>query len=118
MCPQVDGLLFYHRQTHYTPGSTPLVGWLRPYMVVDILGMEVPVGPLTAKPEYAGHQLAQIREHKKTSDHVRPGDLNGRYELEHLSTPDQEKGDGDAATSPRSRPLKESRMETSEKSAS
>ncbi|XP_041693593.1 snurportin-1 [Coregonus clupeaformis] len=114
----VDGLLFYHRQTHYTPGSTPLVGWLRPYMVVDILGVDVPVGPLTAKPDYAGHQLAQIREHKKTSNHVRPGDLNGRYELEHLSTPDQEKGDGDAATSPRSRPLKESRMETSEKSAS
>ncbi|KAK7891791.1 hypothetical protein WMY93_023754 [Mugilogobius chulae] len=38
----VDGLLFYHRQTHYTPGSTPLVGWLRPYMVADILGMDVP----------------------------------------------------------------------------
>lgn len=57
---QVDGLLFYHKQTHYTPGSTPLVGWLRPYMVTDILGIEVPAGPLTNKPEYASHQLQQI----------------------------------------------------------
>uniref|UniRef100_A0AAQ4PFQ1 Snurportin-1 n=1 Tax=Gasterosteus aculeatus aculeatus TaxID=481459 RepID=A0AAQ4PFQ1_GASAC len=52
--PPVDGLLFYHRQTHYTPGSTPLVGWLRPYMVTDILGLQ------------------QILEHKKPSSKVRP----------------------------------------------
>ncbi|XP_067090937.1 snurportin-1 isoform X2 [Osmerus mordax] len=92
----VDGLLFYHGQTHYTPGSTPLVGWLRPYMVADILGIEVSDGPLTTKPEYASQQLQQIREHKKTSTEVRPGDLNGRYELEHLSTPIQEKTDSSA----------------------
>ncbi|KAJ0069767.1 hypothetical protein NL108_013292 [Boleophthalmus pectinirostris] len=85
----VDGLLFYHKQTHYTPGSTPLVGWLRPYMVADILGIEVPVGPLTKKPDYAGHQLQQILEHKKTSSEVRPIESNGGYELEHLSTPSQ-----------------------------
>ncbi|XP_028306716.1 snurportin-1 [Gouania willdenowi] len=83
----VDGLLFYHRQTHYTPGSTPLVGWLRPYMVTDILGIDVPLGPLTAKPEYAGHQLQQILEQKKTSTEVRPANRSGGYELEHLSTP-------------------------------
>ncbi|XP_062859734.1 snurportin-1 [Trichomycterus rosablanca] len=84
----VDGLLFYHGETHYTPGSTPLVGWLRPYMVSDILGIEVPQCPLTAKPEYATHQMQQILEHKKPSSGVRPADQNGRYELEHLSTPD------------------------------
>ncbi|XP_050954968.1 snurportin-1 isoform X2 [Labeo rohita] len=84
----VDGLLFYHKETHYTPGSTPLVGWLRPYMVADILGIEVPQSPLTNKPDYASHQLQQILEHKKTSTEVRPADQNGRYELEHLSTPE------------------------------
>uniref|UniRef100_A0AAY4CT55 Snurportin-1 n=1 Tax=Denticeps clupeoides TaxID=299321 RepID=A0AAY4CT55_9TELE len=84
----VDGLLFFHRQTHYTPGSTPLVGWLRPYMVSDILGMEVPMNPLTAKPEYASQQLQQILEHKKKSSEVRPAEQDGQYELEHLSTPD------------------------------
>lgn len=85
---KVDGLLFYHKETHYTPGSTPLVGWLRPYMVADILGMDVPECPLTSKPDYASHQLQQILEHKKTSTEVRPADQNGRYELEHLSTPE------------------------------
>ena len=38
---QLDGLLFFHKQTHYTIGSTPLVTWLKPYMVPDILGIEV-----------------------------------------------------------------------------
>ncbi|KAL4622770.1 snurportin-1-like [Arapaima gigas] len=85
---KVDGLLFYHRQTHYTPGSTPLVGWLRPYMVSDILGLVMPECPLTAKPDYADHQMRQILEHKKTSTEVRPASLDGRYELEHLSTPE------------------------------
>ncbi|KAG9337016.1 hypothetical protein JZ751_029875 [Albula glossodonta] len=85
---KVDGLLFYHRQTHYTPGSTPLVGWLRPYMVTDILGLQVPDCPLTAKPAYASHQLQQILENKKTSTEVRPANQSGGYELEYLSTPE------------------------------
>lgn len=91
-CLQVDGLLFYHRETHYTPGSTPLVGWLRPYMVPDILGIEVAHCALTAKPDYASHQMQQILEHKKPSSQVRPADQSGRYELEHLSTPDTQTG--------------------------
>nr|XP_014332487.1 PREDICTED: snurportin-1 isoform X1 [Bos mutus] len=90
---EVDGLLFYHKQTHYSPGSTPLVGWLRPYMVSDVLGVAVPACPLTTKPEYAGYQLQQIIEHKKSKKEGIMGKLtprvseNGHYELEHLSTP-------------------------------
>ncbi|XP_036205524.1 snurportin-1 isoform X1 [Myotis myotis] len=92
---EVDGLLFYHKQTHYSPGSTPLVGWLRPYMVSDILGVAVPAGgPLTIKPEYAGHQLQQIIEHKRNQKEgmkekpTHKAFDNGHYELEHLSTPE------------------------------
>ncbi|XP_043933169.1 snurportin-1 [Protopterus annectens] len=88
---QVDGLLFYHKQTHYTPGSTPLVGWLKPYMVPDILGFTVPATPLTVKPDYANDQIQQIIEHKKNPSSVEGGAKeapeSGRYELEHLSTP-------------------------------
>lgn len=80
---QVDGLLFYHKHTHYTPGSTPLVGWLRPYMAPDILGFPPPPGPLTEKPAYAKEQMRQILEHKKEGKGTAEG---GRYELEHLST--------------------------------
>ncbi|NWQ86191.1 SPN1 protein, partial [Burhinus bistriatus] len=92
---EVDGLLFYHKQTHYTPGSTPLVGWLRPYMVPEILGLAVPATVLTAKPDYAGRQLQQIIESKKSkklaAEKGHPSSAaaprNGHYELEHLSTP-------------------------------
>lgn len=87
---QVDGLLFYHKQTHYTPGSTPLVGWLRPYMLPEILGLAVPPTALTAKPHYAGHQLQQIIESKKSKKLAegQPSTAgDGHYELEHLSTP-------------------------------
>ncbi|XP_067871447.1 snurportin-1 isoform X2 [Heterodontus francisci] len=91
---EVDGLLFYHRQTHYTPGSTPLVGWLKPYMVADILGLAIPTCPLSMKPEYANSQMQQIIELKKSKvreDSASPGTKgtsgSGRYELEHLSTP-------------------------------
>nr|KAF6502755.1 snurportin 1 [Molossus molossus] len=91
---EVDGLLFYHKQTHYSPGSTPLVGWLRPYMVSDILGVAVPAGGLlTTKPEYAGHQLQQIIEHKRSQKEgmkekpTHKAFDSGHYELEHLSTP-------------------------------
>lgn len=92
---QVDGLLFYHRQTHYTPGTTPLVGWLRPYMVSDILGLEVPEGPLTVRPLDAAHQVQQIVEQKKKtqtrrSGEVRPVASSGSYELEHLSKSESE----------------------------
>ncbi|XP_074693946.1 snurportin-1 isoform X1 [Strix aluco] len=92
---EVDGLLFYHKQTHYTPGSTPLVGWLRPYMVPEILGLDVPATVLTAKPDYAGRQLQQIIESKKSKklaaekghSSSAAAARNGHYELEHLSTP-------------------------------
>ena len=39
--PQMDGLLFYHKMTHYTFGFTPLVLWLRPFMIPEALGVMV-----------------------------------------------------------------------------
>jgi len=38
----VDGLLFYHKSTQYRPGRTPLVGWLKPEMLPDILNIRLP----------------------------------------------------------------------------
>lgn len=32
---EVDGLLFYHQDVLYKPGATPLVGWLKPYMIPE-----------------------------------------------------------------------------------
>lgn len=38
----IDGVLFYHKSSQYQPGRTPLVGWLKPYMIPSILGIDVP----------------------------------------------------------------------------
>ncbi|XP_037788757.1 snurportin-1-like [Penaeus monodon] len=35
----LDGILFYHKESHYTHGPTPLVGWLKAYMFPEILGI-------------------------------------------------------------------------------
>ncbi|XP_055532470.1 snurportin-1 [Wyeomyia smithii] len=34
----LDGLLFYHKESNYIYGKTPLVTWLFPFMVPDLLG--------------------------------------------------------------------------------
>lgn len=36
--PELDGLLFYHKESSYVHGKTPLVGWLYPYMIHEVLG--------------------------------------------------------------------------------
>ena len=39
---ELDGLMFYHKKTAYTAGETPLVGWLKPFMVPEVLGISIP----------------------------------------------------------------------------
>lgn len=46
----LDGLLFYHRKALYSFGCTPLVTWLKPFMLPEVLGISVP-SPLDEKPE-------------------------------------------------------------------
>lgn len=38
----LDGILFYHKRLYYYPGHTPLVGWLKPYMLPEMLNIPVP----------------------------------------------------------------------------
>ncbi|XP_015929325.2 snurportin-1 isoform X1 [Parasteatoda tepidariorum] len=47
---KLDGLLFYHRKTHYISATTPLVGWLKAYMVPEMLNIEVPSSLCEDKP--------------------------------------------------------------------
>lgn len=46
----LDGLLFYHREGQYTKGRTPLVTWLKPFMLPEVLGIYIPT-PLDEKPD-------------------------------------------------------------------
>jgi snurportin-1 len=47
--PALDGLLFYHTEAHYVPGCSPLVGWLKPHMMVTVLS--VPIAPVYLQTE-------------------------------------------------------------------
>ncbi|GFR96324.1 snurportin-1-like [Elysia marginata] len=62
---EIDGVLFFHKRTHYTFGSTPLVVWLKPYMLEEILGIAVSEGQKSHKPagytNYANH-MKQVEE--------------------------------------------------------
>ena len=58
----LDGILFYHRELNYMPGHTPLVSWLKGYMVPEMLGVGVGNTLMAQKPaNYAGMQ-ADIKE--------------------------------------------------------
>lgn len=46
----LDGLLFYHRNGYYRFGPSPLVVWLKPFMLSEVLGIFVPP-PYDEKPE-------------------------------------------------------------------
>ncbi|XP_017781131.1 PREDICTED: snurportin-1 isoform X2 [Nicrophorus vespilloides] len=48
---KLDGVLFYHSEVDYRGGCTPLVGWLKPYMVPEILGIPVAAEYMSEKPE-------------------------------------------------------------------
>ncbi|KAL3097330.1 hypothetical protein niasHT_021434 [Heterodera trifolii] len=39
---RLDGLLFYYNSAFYIPEQTPLVGWLKPWMLPEVLGVPVP----------------------------------------------------------------------------
>jgi len=39
--PELDGILFYHTEGFYTRGETPLVGWLKPFMIPEVFKVEI-----------------------------------------------------------------------------
>lgn len=65
----LDGLLFYHRNALYTFGQTPLVTWLKPFMLPEVLGTSIP-SPLDEKPDdYISfeHHIEKVKA-KKSQD--------------------------------------------------
>ncbi|OAD59736.1 Snurportin-1 [Eufriesea mexicana] len=66
----LDGLLFYHKDGQYTNGRTPLVTWLKPFMLPEVLGVSVPP-PLSEQPDgYIDfvHYIFNSRAKKKKED--------------------------------------------------
>ena len=61
----LDGLLFYNKQVHYLPGSTPLVGWLKGYMVPELLSINVSQELKAQKPNNYATMKSHIQEYSK-----------------------------------------------------
>ena len=55
----IDGILFYHKEAHYIAGHTPLVLWLKAYMLPEILNISIPNWILDQTPtDYKGFRDA------------------------------------------------------------
>ncbi|XP_023223500.1 snurportin-1-like [Centruroides sculpturatus] len=69
---QLDGLLFYHKQTIYTGGVTPLVGWLKAYMLPEILNISVPEHLCADRPKsyssMRNHLSVAFAKHEKRKE--------------------------------------------------
>lgn len=46
-----DGIVFYHKQSHYYFSNTPLVGWLASYMLTEVLQIDVAEEHIAKRPE-------------------------------------------------------------------
>lgn len=67
---ELDGFLFYHKDASYTPGETPLVLWLFPYMVDEVLTMfRVHPDYNSLKPDGYTTYLEQIEKFQEKQNH-------------------------------------------------
>lgn len=58
--PKVDGIIFYHKNSTYVHSRSPLVTWLNPFMLPDILKMEVAHQYLSERPpQYQKMEIEQ-----------------------------------------------------------
>lgn len=66
--PGLDGMLFYHKHNLYEHGSTPLVTWIKPFMMEDVLGIHVNSTYMEEKPTSYCDQAGYIREFEEAAN--------------------------------------------------
>lgn len=81
--PVVDGFLFYHPEAIYMSGTTPLVGWLKGFMIPEIIGHlqlhplymeEKPADYTTLAEHVEKHGNTYGKKKKKTKSAVAEGE--------------------------------------------
>lgn len=65
--PGLDGMLFYHKKNLYEHGTTPLVTWLKPFMMEDVLGIKVHDNYVLDKPASYTGQAAYIKDFEEAA---------------------------------------------------
>lgn len=76
-----DGLLFYHIESVYISGFTPLVGWLKPYMVTELFGINVHSSYLEKIPK----GYTTLQNYVKSLDRVQRRTKKGNAEDDNLA---------------------------------
>ena len=62
----LDGLLIYHKRVHYIPGETSLVGWIKSYMVPELLNIQVCKNLMEQRPvDYDGMKTNLKKQNEK-----------------------------------------------------
>jgi snurportin-1 len=77
---KVDGLLFYHKRTHYVHGRSPLVGWLKVHMVPEILGIDVDSELTTSLPRVDKTTLIKNNLELKDTTDDKTAEERAQYE--------------------------------------
>lgn len=71
--PELDGFLFYHKESAYVSGTTPLVLWLFAFMLPEVLNVpDVNENYLLGKPDNYTNYLTFIDEFNRTIKQRRP----------------------------------------------
>jgi len=68
--PPLDGFLFYHKEASYVCQVTPLVCWLFPFMMMDVLGLSVSTSYTAPEDYQPKHALQYMDEFdRKLTEH-------------------------------------------------
>ncbi|VDK43455.1 unnamed protein product [Anisakis simplex] len=67
---ELDGVLFYYAGALYRPGQSPLVGWLKPWMLPEILSVSIPDALMSGNSSSKGTSQKFIDEFNTKHKHV------------------------------------------------
>lgn len=94
--PELDGLLFYHKEASYVHGTTPLVGWLYAFMIPELFDvLHLNENYMTERPADYFNYLTFM---EKFDDNLREKRKNRRKKrIEHMDEEAIEDDDGSAS---------------------
>lgn len=83
----LDGINFYYSESLYIPGNTPLVLWLNPFMIPEVLGKQVN-DQLAQKPlDYVNifEYCQQLKKKKRNTKKRRKNLQSEQMEIDNLT---------------------------------
>ncbi|KAK6616969.1 hypothetical protein RUM44_005326 [Polyplax serrata] len=86
--PKIDGILFYHSEAYYTPGHTPLVVWLKPFMIPEVFRIEVSDRYMVTRPATYVNMITYIGEYE-SKEKLKENKNKRKIKGHNLKTPEE-----------------------------